>query len=77
MHKLLGKKPRNYLLIAYHFKFYCATDESIKDFRDVILIILARQHKIVGSWSNGMTIVELMAEIAVGGHGIHCFYFTE
>jgi len=34
---------------------YYAIAESIKDSRDVVFIILARQHKIIGSLSKGMT----------------------
>jgi len=37
--------------VAYHFRFYYSIAESIKDSRDVVFIILAGQHKVMGSWS--------------------------
>ena len=38
-----------------HLRFYYAVAESVKNSRDVVFIILAGKHKIVGSWSKGMT----------------------
>jgi len=42
-------------VVAYHLRFYYAIDESVKDSRDVVFIIFAGQHKIIGSWSKEMT----------------------
>ena len=64
-------------IVAQHLRFYYAVAESVKNSRDVVFIVLAGKPKIVDSWSEGMTsidYVELMAGIAVGGHGIHCFF---
>jgi len=47
-------------VVAHHLRrFYYAVAEFIKDSRYVgpslVFIVLAGQHKIVGSWSKGMT----------------------
>ena len=42
-------------VVAQHLRFYYAVAESVKDSRDVVFIVLAGKHKIVGSWSEGMT----------------------
>jgi len=48
-------------VVAYHLRFYYAVAESVKDSRDVVFIVLAGQHKIVGSWSKGMTMLMAFA----------------
>ena len=42
-------------VVAHHLRFDCAVAESVKNSRDVVFIVLAGKHKIVGSWSEGMT----------------------
>ena len=39
--------------VAHHLRFYYAVTESVKNSRDVVFIVLAGKHKIVGSWSKG------------------------
>ena len=42
-------------VVAQHLRFYYAVAESVKISRDVFFIVFAGKHKIVGSWSEGMT----------------------
>jgi len=42
-------------VVAHNLRLYYAIAESIEDSRDVGFIVLAGQHKIVGSWSKEMT----------------------
>ena len=42
-------------VVAHHLRFYYAVAESVNDSKDAVFIVLAGQHKIVGSWSKGMT----------------------
>ena len=42
-------------IVAHLLRFYYAAAESVKDSRDVVFIVLAGQHKIVGLLSKGMT----------------------
>ena len=65
-------------VVAHNLRFYYTVDESIKDFWDVVFIIIAGQHKIVGSWSKGMTtsLVLTLFYIVTTSPRLRCFYYN-
>jgi len=42
-------------VVAHHLRFTTLLLESVQNSRDVVFIVLAGKHKIVGSWSEEMT----------------------
>ena len=42
-------------VVAHHLRFTTLLLESVQNYMDVVFIVLAGKHKIVGSWSEEMT----------------------